>query len=362
MSTKTSFKVLNLEKSIPIIENRPTNFCFGNSIEYYLDTKLDCYNNSKLIINDVRVYLLSRLLFIQSNNYNPNEETYRKTVMQNTKYEMILTLNSAKISFLNGSKESKTSKLVHEIILPISITPFCYLLNEESLKKFISYSINMKKNINETCFNIDTIRYLLRNMNEFKNLINENCDVSLFSHKKVYKMNWFTESEVYEVIINMPTVKLHLVKPNVFITKYLDIDIVFNAFKNTDTMHYYLLHYLNYYKKFRNILNTSFSKYTTRLHNQCLTVDDSNELIPQEDIKRTSYKFNFILSTNDIVHNYFITFYPCTLIVDGKMDSPIQLNLHELRIILLLKKAYGSVHKFVKRLININNGINNRLN
>jgi hypothetical protein len=310
------------------------------------------YNNSKPLYSEIHSFLTSQIEMISFQEIDTEHFQLNKMIkVEDKNYEMRMTLTSVKIEFRKCDSNGGESQTVFETYLPLAILPLIYILNQESLQKYISFSLKVKENITDTVFNESAFMFLQKNMSEFKSFIKNKKQLQ--NHRKNYQFPWLTPTSIYDVIITMPTVKLHLIRPNVKIYKLLDTDILFGILmKGFINWEYHVLEDFNKYVKFRSIVNKSFSKQNIYL-NKDLFLDSEKDLKPKESINELSPRFNFAYSKDDRSYTVFFTFHSAEVILQSDcFRNQMELNLKELKIIEKVKEIYGgNINIFIKKLL-----------
>ena len=258
-----------------------------------------------------------------------------------------------KISFFNCSKYSKQSNFDFEVYLPLSLLPILYVLNQDPLMKFICFSLNLS-NLNKADFNSKALGYLLNNMNELNKFFDEKNNFSLIKQRKVLKFKWITSTDLFDVLIVMPVVEMFLVKPNVKLRKYIEMETVIKCVIMRSTWHLHVINNLNKYKFFRKILNTCFSLHRKRFHKNCFVLDEPYELEPYDMINPSSFNFNFIYSKDNLNNGFFTFNSSCIVIHVSELFTDIKLNFNQTIIIEYLKNFYGDqIDQFIRKLLDI---------
>ncbi len=325
---------------------------YSHSIENYLGFSLQTYNNSKPIISEIYSFLTSQLEMLSFQEIDTEHFQLTKTIkVEDKNYDMRMTFTSVKIEFRKCDFNGGESQTVFETYLPLAIIPLIYILNQESLQKYISFSLKVKENITDTVFNESAFMFLQKSMSEFKSFIKHKKQLHI--HMKNYQFPWLTPTTIYDVVISMPSIELHLIRPNVKIFKFIDTDILFSLLmKGFTNWEYHVLEDFNKYVKFRSIVNKSFSK-QNMCFNKVLFLDSEKDLKPKESINELSPRFNFAYSKDDKSYTVFFTFHSAevTLQTDS-FRNQMELNLKELKIIEKVKEIYGgNINIFIKKLL-----------
>ena len=360
-STMSSFNSLNTfltsssKKTLNFLASTSQSFSterYSNSIENYINTSLQMYKNSKPLYSEIYSFLSSQLEMLTVHEIDTEHVQLIKNIKGEDKnYEMRMTFTSVKIEFKKCDFNGGENETVFETYLPLAILPLIYMLNQESLQKYISFALKLKVNIVDTSLNQNAFMFLQKNMSEFKSFIKNKK--SLINHKKNYQFPWLTPTTIYDVIISMPTVELHLIKPNVKIYKSLDTEMLYGLMmKGFMNWEYHALEDMNKYIKFRAIVNRSFSK-QNKYYNRILFLDNEKDLKPKESISESSPRFNFAYSKDDNTYTVFFTFHSAELIFQSEeFRTQMELNLKELKIIEKVKEIYGgNINIFIKKLM-----------
>lgn len=246
---------------------------------------------------EIRKLLLERIdYFTVNKNTNPTT-TLTKDVLIN-KLNFKLEFHSITVTFINNETQQKA----FDIMLPLSLLPIFYYKGIQNFKNILAEVLEFNSTFDHVEANEDNLRARLKGQKKLKksstmaglgldshfnceskdekdrfkfNL--ENLDAGnvtehhirntkfpdkIQSHYyNVFKFSWITPAINYLVQVELPKVYFHETSHNIYITKYVDYDILFFMYKkmflNWD---FYLLNYLMSFTKCRRCIDRVYSK------------------------------------------------------------------------------------------------------
>jgi len=157
-----------------------------------------------IYLNNVKLskYPINKYINLEDNKYLENIEKLEsiddfhhgfitKKVNQNDKYEMIVTLRSITVEFIEIN--SLSEKPSFSVNIPFLYLPLIYLLNQEEIQRTLSFCMIFDKNFEKVEFDSNIFMSLIK--------LKLDSEFSIEKHINNLKFNWMTNTKVFEVNI-----------------------------------------------------------------------------------------------------------------------------------------------------------------
>lgn len=169
-----------------------------NSIELYINMPLDSYEvkiNSQIIKETIK----AKINYYKYNEIKDKTTYLSKTFNENTSSHIEITVKSINILFQYLNKKTNIQTNLYEFMLPFEFLPIFYSMNDSTFIKFLAFyiQIDLDSPFKDVAFNQPNFNLMLNTFNEFQS----DYISHPISHKKVFKFNWLTKDNVFDVIV-----------------------------------------------------------------------------------------------------------------------------------------------------------------